>query len=106
MNQRADENRRKKPTTAISPYTIMGKRRISGRRDSDNPGYVDLYHPLLFFILLGIILLSLVDAYFTLETLSKGGLEVNPAMRAALGLGATSFIIIKICYPMKKAFFL
>ena len=74
----------------------MGKRQNAARRAEDRPGYVDLYHPSLFFVLLLIILFSLADAYWTLEALSAGCREVNPAMNAALGLGKTSFIAIKI----------
>jgi hypothetical protein len=56
---------------------------------------VDLYHPALFFILLTIIFMSLADAYLTLDALSAGCKEINPAMNAALGLGKESFVAIK-----------
>jgi hypothetical protein len=61
----------------------------------DQPGYVDLYHPALFFVLLSIIFMSLADAYLTLDALSAGCKEINPAMNAALGLGKKSFVAIK-----------
>jgi hypothetical protein len=74
----------------------MGKRWLSGRRKGDGPGYVDLYHPLLFLILVGIISLSLADAYLTLEAIAAGGKELNPAMHLALDLGQGAFIAIKL----------
>jgi hypothetical protein len=79
----------------MSLYSVMGRRWQPGRRDGDRPGYVDLYHPVLFFILLMIIVLSLADAYLTLDALSGGCREVNPIMNAALDLGMPSFVFIK-----------
>lgn len=70
---------------------------MDGRRKGDKPGYVDLYHPALFLVLLSIIFLSLIDAYMTLDALSKGCSELNPFMDFALGLGPGTFIAIKIC---------
>ena len=93
---RRNEERRSKPTPAFSLYTIMGRRRYPGRREGDPPGYVDLYHPLLFFILLLIIFLSVADAHLTLDALSMGCKEINPIMNAALGLGMKSFVAIKV----------
>lgn len=76
-------------------FSVMGRRWQSGRRNVDKPGYVDLYHPLLFFILIMIIVLSLADAYLTLDALSAGCREVNPIMNAAIDLGKQSFVFIK-----------
>ncbi|MBU0753910.1 MAG: hypothetical protein KJ645_02140, partial [Planctomycetes bacterium] len=73
----------------------MGRRQRCGRRNFDGPVYIDLYHPALFFVLLLIIFLSLADAYLTLDALSAGCEEVNPAMKAALGLGKEAFVAIK-----------
>jgi len=93
---RDTKDRRSRKTSALSLYTIMGRRVLSGRRKGDKPGYVDLYHPALFLVLIGIVLLSLMDAYFTLEALSVGGKEINPAMCAVLGLGIMPFVLIKL----------
>ncbi|MFH2001822.1 MAG: DUF5658 family protein [Planctomycetota bacterium] len=62
----------------------------------DKPGYVDLYHPALFFVLLSVIILSLADAYLTLDAMTAGFRELNPVMNAALGLGKQSFVAIKM----------
>ena len=74
----------------------MGKRRLSGRRKEDLPGYVDLYHPRLLIILLTIIFLSLADAYLTLDALSAGGREINPVMNMTLNWGLFPFVFIKM----------
>ncbi len=74
----------------------MGRRSRGGRRNSDTPGYVDLYHPYLFIVLLAIIVLSLADAYLTLNALAAGAREVNPVMNIALDWGLVPFVITKL----------
>jgi len=69
---------------------------MSGRRKIDNPGYVDLYHPYLFAFLVLIIIFSLADAYFTIDAIAGGCLEVNPIMDWALDLGVAEFVLIKL----------
>ena len=80
----------------MSRYTVMGRRQRSGRRREDRPGYVDLYHPFLFVVLCAVVLLSLADAWFTLEALSRGAREVNPVMGHALRLGPRAFVAVKL----------
>ena len=43
-----------------------------------------------------LLLLSIADAYVTLLIVAEGGEEVNPLMRAALGLGDRPFVIVKV----------
>jgi hypothetical protein len=42
-------------------------------------------------------LLSVADAYLTLDALSAGCKEINPLMDAAIRLGDEAFVVIKIC---------
>ena len=53
------------------PFTILfspGRRQQNGRRQSDASNiYVDCYTPVLRYICVGILLLSTVDAFFTLR---------------------------------------
>ena len=44
----------------------------------------------------GIMVMSCVDAFFTLELLDRGAVEVNPVMAAAIGKGAKTFALTKM----------
>ena len=57
---------------------------------------MDWHHPWLFFLSVGIMLLSCTDAFLTLALLQRGMVEANPVMAAALGHGAVPFAISKI----------
>jgi len=63
MDNRTFQDRRKKPTPILSRYTIYG-RRCSFRRAEDQKrgGYVDRYGQRLFFYLLLIVGLNILDA--------------------------------------------
>ena len=85
MDNRAIQDRRKKPTPILSRYTLSG-RRCSFRRAEDQRkgGYVDCYGQSLFFYLLVIAGLNILDAFFTIIILESGGWEVNPIVRWAI----------------------
>jgi len=85
MDQRTIQDRREKATPILSRYTLSG-RRCSFRRAEDQRrgGYVDCYGQRLFFFLLLIAGLNILDAFFTIIILESGGLEVNPLVRWAI----------------------
>jgi hypothetical protein len=85
MDNRTFQDRRGKPTPILSRYTLSG-RRCSFRRAEDQRrcGYVDRYGQRLFFYLLLIAGLNILDAFFTKIILESGGLEVNPLVRWAI----------------------
>ena len=92
---RTGADRRVRPTPMLSRYFLFGRRR-AGRRDGERDRiYVDRPGRWVFAAFLALMLLSVADAYFTLHWLSKGGLEANPVMRAALSLGSRGFVILK-----------
>ena len=67
------------------------------RRAEDSVNlFPDWHHPWLFFLALGIMILSCIDAFMTLQLLSHGMSEVNPAMAALLGQGTATFTATKI----------
>ena len=78
-------DRRAKPTPLLSRYTLWGRRATFRRReDREKGGYVDRYGPGLFFLLLLIAGLNLLDSLFTMVILEFGGREVNPIVRGAM----------------------
>lgn len=80
----------------ISRYTFFGGRRRAGRRpgESDNI-YVDRYDPRIVAVFLLILALNVLDAYFTLLFIQRGGTEANPIAQWFLDLGTLPFILVK-----------
>ena len=85
MDKRTVKDRRQKPTPILSRHALFG-RRSSFRRAEDQRrgGYVDRYGPKLFFCLLLIAGLNILDAFFTVLILESGGAEVNPLVQWAI----------------------
>ena len=84
-------DRRKRPTPAFSRYSLFGGRRASNRSET----YTDLYGPGVFAALLGICALNLLDAFFTLVYLQRGGTEANPIVDMMLRKSPTFFVFWK-----------
>lgn len=79
----------------LSRFLFTGRRRGGRREGEADRIYVDRPGPWIvagFFVL---VLLSILDAAFTLSHLEQGATEANPLMRAALELGDPAFVIIK-----------
>lgn len=72
------------------------RRRDSRRETEVNPVYTDWHHPWLFFLATGTMLLSSVDAFFTMQLLSRGAIEINPVMDAVIGRGPLAFAASKM----------
>ncbi|MCG6895892.1 MAG: DUF5658 family protein [Thiocapsa sp.] len=69
-----------------------GVRRSADRRQL-HP--LDRYDTSLFGLLMLILVLSLADAFLTLELLRRGAVEVNPVMAYYLRLGPQAFVTVK-----------
>ena len=96
MNRRNTPDRRTRPTPALSRHTLLGRRqRFRREEDSDRGGYVDRYGPALFFLLMAIIALNLLDALLTQVILDFGGREINPVVEAAIFSFGTHFWVWK-----------
>jgi hypothetical protein len=96
IEPRIPQDRRKRPTPALSWYTFLGRRR-GFRRESDqgNGGYVDRYSSKLFFFLFLIISLNVLDVVFTMMILDQKGWEFNPVVRAVMNIHGDGFWIWK-----------
>ena len=76
----------------------IGGRRIQARRKGEEKNcYVDQYHdPMLFLVVLSIIIMSILDAFFTILLLENGDIiEVNPLMAALIEKGSFYFFNVK-----------
>jgi len=89
-------DRRRRKTPILSRYTFFGGRRRGGRRAGESEGiYVDRYDPGLVLLFLAILILNILDAYFTLVYIQAGGSEANPVAQVFLDLGDIPFILVK-----------
>ena len=78
-------------------FGFMRSRRHHTRRAADNQAvFVDWHHPWLFFLSVGIMLLSCADAFLTLELLRHGMVEANPVMAAIMSHGTSAFAVSKM----------
>ena len=83
--RRATADRRRRPTPMFSRYVLWGGRRRHVRRDEEREGaFVDVHGPWTLLVVLAIIALNVLDAFFTLLFLSHGGTELNPIVAVML----------------------
>jgi hypothetical protein len=97
QDQRKGKDRRKKPTSPLSFYSLFyGRRKVVRRaEDLDYHRYVDLYSGRAAFAVMAAVLLSLTDAYFTLRLVGRGAEELNPFMDFFLQRGPFPFLAAK-----------
>ena len=95
VDRRSQDDRRHKPTGLLD--SILGRaRRQKGRRlGEDRNIYVDVYGRREIVLVVAILVLNILDAYFTLDYLDKGGAEANPIAQGLLDLGNSWFIYAK-----------
>ena len=96
-----DDNRDRDDRREFSWQTVffgfVRSRRHNTRRDSeDEPLYTDWHHPWLFFLATGTMLLSCMDAFFTLQLIDRGAIELNPVMALMIGKGTLAFAATKM----------
>jgi hypothetical protein len=75
---------------------LRSRRRHARRSAEPQQVYSDWHHPWLFFLAVGTMLMSSVDAFMTLQLLDKGFYEANPLMDAVLGHGTLTFAVTKM----------
>ncbi len=86
--RRAGGDRRQRPTPMLSRYSLFGGRRRTVRRADEREGaFVDVHGPRILLMVVAILGLNLLDAWFTLLFLSHGGQELNPLVQVVLDLG-------------------
>jgi len=87
---------RRNQTAGSVFYGALNPRRRDNRRTDDDQLYIlDLHDKRLAFLGLTIVLMSVMDAYFTLNILALGGEELNLVMKALLEADTYSFLLVK-----------
>jgi Na+/pantothenate symporter len=80
----------------VGKFTYWGRRGTFRRRvDQQKGGYIDCYSSKLFFFLILIVGLNVLDALFTMMILDFGGWEANPIVNSAIGLFGEKFWVWK-----------
>jgi hypothetical protein len=79
----------------LTRFLFTGRRRGGRRVGESERIYVDRPGPWIIAGFVVLVLLSGLDAAFTLSHLQHGATEANPLMRAALQLGDRAFVILK-----------
>jgi len=96
FDKRVEKDRRRQPTPGLSRYTFFGRRRTPRRKsDQLKGGYIDRYSSTLFFFLITIVGLNVLDALFTMMILDLKGWEANPVVNSVITLYGTKFWIWK-----------
>jgi hypothetical protein len=102
FDKRVLQDRRKRPTPALSRFTLWGQR-MTFRREEDKKrgGYVDRYSSGLLFLLILVVGLNVLDVLFTMMILDNGGWEINPVARSVIevygdGFWAWKFAIVSV----------
>ncbi len=96
-----DENRDSDDRREFSWRTVFfgfirSRRRDTRRDNEDAPLYTDWHHPWLFFLATGTMILSCMDAFFTLQLIDRGAIEINPFMAELIGKGTLTFAATKM----------
>jgi hypothetical protein len=80
----------------LSRYTFLGRRSGARRAEETRGIYVDRPGYRAYGLLTAVLVLSILDAVFTLAHLGQGGREANPIMDWAIRLGPAVFLAIKL----------
>lgn len=85
------------PFFCIYHLGIKAGRRMGERRANKGcAAYVDRYSSRLVLCAIGILVLSGLDAAFTLAILANGGVELNGLMAVLIEAGVTTFVSVKL----------
>lgn len=96
IERRSNIDRRNEDPSLFCKYWFTGRRAIP-RRQEDRcvPKKVDRYSNKILFIIILILVLSVLDAVFTLNLVEKGAKEMNPIMNYYLERSPMLFLWIK-----------
>ena len=96
LSNRSGKDRRTKSGFNIRSFLFGGKREnIRRQEDTRRIFYVDNYSPGLFFTIVSILFLCVIDALLTLSLLNHGAYETNPVMAFFLKFGPYTFFTSK-----------
>ena len=95
-DRRADDERREFSWRTVFFGFMRSRRRALRRNEDSGVIFLDWHHPWLFFLAVGIMLLSCADAFLTLTLMQHGMIEANPFMDTMLSQGTAAFAVSKV----------
>jgi hypothetical protein len=96
-DRRGQPDRRARFWWSLLYGSFRPRRRRPSRRDTDGPFHaLDWHDSHLLAVSIGILLLSVADAFMTITLLAGGAVEVNPFMAAVVYRSATVFAAVKL----------
>ena len=97
MEKRSIQTDRRRQTLKSVIYGGIYPRRRYNRRAGDDQVYiVDWHDKGLFMVAMGVIIMSCLDAFFTLNLLSMGAQEVNYFMKVLIEKDVNQFLSVKL----------
>ena len=107
MEKRKREIDRRRQSIKSVLYGGIKKRRRTNRRASDDQRFIlDWYDSGLFMVAMGIVLMSCIDALFTLNLLRMGAEELNYFMKVLIEADVSTFLIVKLMLTCGGVLFL
>jgi hypothetical protein len=107
VSERSGSDRRTKSGLNIRSFFLGGTRqKIRRQEDKRRIFYVDQYSPGLFFTIVSILFLCVLDALLTLFLLDQGAYEINPVMAYFLEFGPFAFFTAKYLLTIIAILFL
>lgn len=94
--QRAATDRRAFSWRTVFFGFARSRRHNFRRAEEPEVLFIDWHHPWLFFLSVGIMLMSCLDAFMTLQLIERGMVEVNPVMAVVIGQGTAVFAASKL----------
>jgi len=107
LSNRSGKDRRIKSSFNLRSLLFGGKRaKIRRQEDTNRQFYVDQFSSGLFFIIVSILFLGVIDALLTLSLLNQGAYEANPIMKYFLQFGPYTFFTFKYFITVTSLIFL
>ena len=94
--QRAATDRRNLSWRTVVYGFLLSRRRMHRRVADADVVFLDWHHPWLFFLSVGTMMLSVTDAFLTLQLVQRGMVEINPFMQMAMVKGTDVFVGSKL----------
>jgi len=97
QEERRQQSERRNYSTKTMWLCLTSPRRTQGRRRGDRRFPIqDVFSQGALILAALLMVLSLTDAFLTLNILARGGTEVNPVMNYMLGFGTFAFVASKM----------